>query len=193
MVMVKVKRLGSSLWHYLWRVIQFNFVCLRQKDVYLRKQGAQVGSGCDLITDTANFPTEPYLIRIGNRVTVTAGVKFITHDASTRLFRERFPEMNSLYGNLFGPILVGDNCFIGVNAILLPNTVIGNNSVVGAGAVVKGEFPANSVIVGVPARRVSSLDEYIEKVQSKMVPLRAHTREALRQELLSYFAERLSQ
>jgi carbonic anhydrase/acetyltransferase-like protein (isoleucine patch superfamily) len=67
------------------------------------------------------------------------------------------------YGNLFGPIVVGDNCFIGLDAILLPGTEIGADSIVGAGSVAKGTFPPSSVIVGVPARRLYSLEEYIER------------------------------
>ncbi|NDI99765.1 acyltransferase [Flavobacterium sp. LaA7.5] len=48
-------------------------------------------------------------------------------------------------------IHIGDNVWIGLNAIILKGTVIGSNSVVAAGSVVKGEFPANSVISGNPA------------------------------------------
>jgi acetyltransferase-like isoleucine patch superfamily enzyme len=173
--------------HSVWRRIDFYVLCLHRKDVYLRKQGVQIGSDCQIITDIRNFASEPYLIRIGNRVTITAGVKFITHDASTRLFRNQLPEMNDRFGNLFGPIIIGDNCFVGVDTVLLPNTIIGNNCIVGAGAVVKGQFPDNSVIVGVPARRISSLEEYIEKVRGKMVPLKAQTRDELRQELMAYY------
>lgn len=181
----------SGFSRHLWQFVDFNLLCLHQKDVYLRKHGALIGVACNLITDITNFATEPYLIRIGDNVTITAGVKFITHDASTRLFRYRFSSMNSRFGNLFGPIVIGNNCFIGVDTILLPDTIIGDNCIVGAGAVVKGKFPENSVIVGVPARRVSSLDEYIEKVQYKMLDIRAQTHDELRQELLEHFAEQL--
>lgn len=182
-----VKQLVNGLARRIWRGVDFNLLCLHRKDVYLRKRGAQIGADCDLITDLVNFSSEPYLIHIGSRVTLTSGVKLITHDASTRLFRQRYPEMNARYGNLFGPIIIGDNCFVGVDAILLPNTIIGDNSIVGAGAVVKGRFPPNAVIVGVPARQVATLDDYIEKVRGKLVPLTAHTRDELRRELIDYF------
>lgn len=45
------------------------------------------------------------------------------------------------------PIVIGKNVWIGANTVILRGTVIGDNSVVGAGCVIKGEFPANSVIV----------------------------------------------
>jgi acetyltransferase-like isoleucine patch superfamily enzyme len=93
----------------------------------------------------------------------------------------------SRWGNMFGPIIIEDDCFIGVNAILLPGTTIGANSIVGAGAVVKGTFPDSSVIAGVPAKRLYSLDEYIEKVKAMMIPLQAQTREELKRELMAHF------
>lgn len=42
---------------------------------------------------------------------------------------------------------IGKNCWIGANTVILRGTKIGDNCVVGAGSVLKGTFPANSVIV----------------------------------------------
>ncbi len=49
-------------------------------------------------------------------------------------------------------ISIGDDCWIGAKATLLDGTVIGNHSIVAAGAVVKGIFPDNAIIGGVPAK-----------------------------------------
>lgn len=56
---------------------------------------------------------------------------------------------------------IGDNCLIGMGAILLNGSSIGENSLVGAGALVtEGKsFPPGSLIVGVPAKLVRALDE----------------------------------
>jgi len=43
-------------------------------------------------------------------------------------------------------IVIGENCWIGANTVILKGTTIGANSVVGAGCVIKGNYPANSVI-----------------------------------------------
>ncbi|MHC2115763.1 DapH/DapD/GlmU-related protein [Stenotrophomonas geniculata] len=56
------------------------------------------------------------------------------------------------------PTRIGDNCFIGVGARIQAGTVLGKGCVVGANAVVRGAFPAYSVLVGAPARAVRRYD-----------------------------------
>jgi acetyltransferase-like isoleucine patch superfamily enzyme len=58
-----------------------------------------------------------------------------------------------IFGGLeLEPVEVGDGCDVGVGALLLPGTKLGTGVLVGAGAVVKGEFPDEVVLAGVPAR-----------------------------------------
>lgn len=45
------------------------------------------------------------------------------------------------------PIVIGKNCWIGANTVILRGTVIGDNCVIGAGCIVKGIIPANTVFV----------------------------------------------
>jgi maltose O-acetyltransferase len=49
-------------------------------------------------------------------------------------------------------VVVGKRVMVGVGAILLPGTNIGEDSVVGAGAVVHGEIPPGSLVLGNPAK-----------------------------------------
>ena len=57
--------------------------------------------------------------------------------------------------------IVEDNCIIGMNATVLNGTTIKKNSIVGAGAVVTEgrDFPEKSLILGVPAKFVRTLQE----------------------------------
>ncbi|NLX10384.1 MAG: acyltransferase [Chloroflexi bacterium] len=57
------------------------------------------------------------------------------------------------------PIVVEDDVFIGTQSIILKGTTLGRGCVVGAGAVVSGEFPPYSVIVGNPAQAIKTLSE----------------------------------
>lgn len=121
-----------------------------------KKCGVNVGEKCRFFS--LNFSTEPYLISIGNHVTITNNVQFITHDGGVWVFRDEYPEIE-----LFGKIVVGNNVFIGLNSIILPNTEIGDNSIIAAGSVVKGKFEPNSIIAGVPAKKILNIEEYYEK------------------------------
>ncbi len=55
------------------------------------------------------------------------------------------------------PIKIGNNCWIGTSAIILPGSKLGNNCVVAAGSIVNGEFNDNSLIGGNPAKFIKLL------------------------------------
>lgn len=64
-------------------------------------------------------------------------------------------EQDAKYGKLLGdnPVIVGDNCWLGVNSVILAGVVVGPNSVVAANAVVTKSFPKGGlVLAGIPAR-----------------------------------------
>ena len=68
---------------------------------------------------------------------------------------------------VFGQIIIEDNCVIGQNAVLFPNVKIGRNSIVGAGSVVISDIPANTIAIGVPARPFASVEKYKNKCIAK--------------------------
>lgn len=123
---------------------------------FFRKQGAQVGEGCFIIPTFLG--TEPYLVRIGNHVAIANGVTFITHDGGAWILRNEFPNLQ-----VFGPIVIEDNCVIGQNAILFGNIHIGKNSIVGAGSVVISDVPPDTIVMGIPARPFGSAEKYKQK------------------------------
>ena len=147
----------------------------------LRALGVRIGSGCRVYVD-CDFGSEPYLVTIGDHVTLTRGVRFATHDGGVWVFREEFPDID-----VFAPIRVGNNVFIGYGAILLPGTVIGDDCVIGAGAVVTGLIPPRSVAAGVPARVVKSLADYRAKAMAGAVHIRGKSPEEKRRILCGKF------
>jgi acetyltransferase-like isoleucine patch superfamily enzyme len=125
---------------------------------YFRGCGVEIGENVDIFGPRLfTFGSEPYLVSIGNRVTISHDVDFITHDGAMRVARAEF---SGAY--LYGRIDVQDNCFLGAHSILLPGAKVGAGSIVGSGSIVTGELPPGVVAFGVPARPVKTVGEYIE-------------------------------
>lgn len=145
--------------------------------------GLIIGKDC-YIHSRIDFGSEPYLITIGDHVRITSGVRFVTHDGGVWSLRCQ-KEFSNL--DVVGPIKIGNNVHIGINAIIMPNVTVGDNVVIGCGAVVTKNIPSNSVVAGVPARIIETLDEYAKKVQKKCVRTHLLSQEDKRKFLLSQY------
>ena len=127
---------------------------------YYRSLGMKIGENVSFITPP-HTSSEPYLISIGDKTTVSFEVAFVTHDAATRVIRN-LPDGDS-ETVIYGPIRVGNNCFIGCRTTILPNVTIGDNTIIGACSLVNKDIPANVVAVGNPCKVICTLEEYREK------------------------------
>lgn len=89
--------------------------------------------------------------------------------------------------DLFGTIVVGNNVQIGSNAIILPGVNIGDNVIIGAGSIVTKDVPNNTVVAGIPARAIESLEEYYLKHKEDFVPTKNFPRNEKKKFLLSRY------
>ncbi len=91
-------------------------------------------------------------IEIGDFVQVAMGATFLgeTHPIGG-------PEERCHYTVLARPVRVGNGCWVGANATVLPGVTIAPGCVIAAGAVVTHDCDANGLYAGVPARRVKDL------------------------------------
>ncbi|MCD0459860.1 acyltransferase [Roseiconus lacunae] len=121
-----------------------------------RFMGVKVGDDCRIIT--TRISTEPWLITIGNRVTITAEVFFLTHDGATSLIADERGRRHKV-----APIVIGDDVFIGVCSIIHPGVRIGDRVIIAAGSVVTKSVPSGSVVGGAPARIIGNFDDYKRK------------------------------
>ncbi len=124
-----------------------------------RRKGVVAGNNCRIYI--RNFGTEPFLISMGDRVTITSGVKVLTHDGSTCLIRDADGRRYQRYA----PVRIGSDVFIGVNTIILPGISIGSNVVIGAGSVVTKDVPDGTVVAGNPAKVVMTFTDFRRKVE----------------------------
>lgn len=125
------------------------------------KIGVKIGENCRI--GMPNWGSEPYLISIGNHVTISCDVIFLTHDGATWCFRER-EEYKGV--NKYGRVCIGDNCFIGCRSTIMPGVTMGNNSVLGAHSLLTKSIPAGEVWAGVPAHYLMTIDEYARKCKN---------------------------
>ena len=157
---------------------------LRQDPVqYFRTQGVEIGEGVEIFgASLFTFGSEPYLVSIGNRVTISHDVDFITHDGGLRVARDKYPN-----AYIYGRIRIEDRCFLGAHCVLLPGATVGEGSVIGSGSIVTGEIPPGVVATGMPAKPVKTVEEYIEAKRHLWIDtggLNAHAkRELLRRRL----------
>jgi len=167
-----IVRAIKALWRYL--AIKKDPVC------YARKMGARIGDNVRLIGfDYRTFGSEPYLVSIGNNVTITGQTRIITHDGAVSVFREKEPDIE-----LCRPVVIGDNVFIGFRSIILSGVTIGNNVIIGAGSVVTTDIPDNSVAAGTPAKVIRTLDEYRNKIDPLVIK-RTWSNEEEKRDILS--------
>lgn len=151
----------------LKRIIDPNHYSSEAYIQYLRNSGVHIGEKTIVYAPrhTSIDIQKPHLISIGSYCKITTGVIILAHDYSISVARRVFGEF--IGGT--APTKIGDNCFLGMNSIILPGTTIGNNCIVGAESVVGGKYPDNVVIAGNPARVVCTLDEYYQKRKNRWV------------------------
>ena len=125
-----------------------------------KNRGLKIGENL-YVQGVPNFGSEPFLIEIGNHVTLAEGVSFINHGGDARVTKriEKYKD-----GRNFGRIKIGNNTFIGKGTILMPGISIGNNCIIGSLSVVSSSVPDNSVYAGSPAKFICTIDEYGERL-----------------------------
>lgn len=123
-------------------------------------QGMKVGENL-YVQGIPNFGSEPFLIEMGDNVTIAEGISFINHGGDGRVTKriEKYKD-----GRTFGRIKIGNNTFIGKGTILLPGVSIGSNCIVGSLSVVSSSVPDNTVYAGAPAKFICTIDQYGEKL-----------------------------
>ena len=124
------------------------------------KVGMKIGKNCDINPGLVVDYSHCWLIEIGNNVVFAPQVYLLAHDTSTK--------RSTGYVRV-GKLEIGDNCFIGARAFIMPGVKLGKNCIVGAASVVTKSFPENSVIAGNPAKYICSVEEYENRLKNQFM------------------------
>ena len=125
----------------------------------LTNRGLKTGNNLRRMSGVIIDPSHCWHIEIGDDVILAPKVHILAHDASTKLF---------LNCTRIANVKIGNRVFVGAGSIILPGVTIGDNVVIGAGSVVSKDICSNSVAVGIPARVICSLDQYLKKEKLNM-------------------------
>lgn len=120
--------------------------------IKLASKGASLDIGCNVHLNGVYIACRKQ-ISIGDNCRVAAGVVILDYNGHEVRSLDRTKDQDNPMD-----VLIGNNVWIGTNAIILKGTSIGDNCVVGAGSVVKGFFPPDSIIIGNPATVSSTIE-----------------------------------
>jgi len=91
-------------------------------------------------------------IRMGNFVLVAAGAMIMPTNHAFN--RRDIPIRHQGFAESKGGIEIGDDVWIGANAVILDGARIGKGAIVGAGSVVSGTIPEYEIWAGIPSRKI---------------------------------------
>lgn len=138
-----MKNIFRKLIHFVGNFIRFAHL------TKLKILGVKIGKNT-MISLGAKIDVHRGEVIIGDNCLITSGVKILSHDGASRMINI------DDFGN--GRVIIGNNIFIGVNAVILKGVNIGDNSVIGAGTVVTRDVPPQSLVVGNPGKIIRKLD-----------------------------------
>ncbi len=122
--------------------------------IYLDKVGAKIEIGNNTRIHASCLHAYE-AIEIGDNCLIAANCQIFDGSGHDTLLEEPSKRISS--HGIIKPIKIGNNCWIGTSAIILPGTTLGNNCIVAAGSIVNGTFEDNSLIGGNPAKLIKSI------------------------------------
>ncbi len=126
---------------------------------YLRRHGGlhAVGERCSIQSNVVF--TDPAYVRIGHNVHLS-GCTVFGHDGVVNMLAG----LGDRLVDKVGAVTIGNDVFIGHQAVVMPGVRVGSFCVVAAGAVVTADVPDGSVVGGVPARVIGRTQDLRERI-----------------------------
>ena len=125
----------------------------------LRGLGLLIGKNVFLPDSTWIDPSHCFLISIGDNSGFGEECMILAHDAQMDEF---------LDAARIGRVVIHPSCHIGARTVILAGVEIGPRTIVGANSVVSSSLPPETICVGIPAKVICTLDQYLEKHRQKL-------------------------
>ncbi|MCU0851000.1 MAG: acyltransferase [Candidatus Thermoplasmatota archaeon] len=100
-------------------------------------------------------------LSIGHHSNISVGVKIFSHDTVKRALTGGKHQIE------YAPVSIGNCCFIGTDTVILKGVTLGDRCLVGANSLVNKSFSANSVLAGIPAKKIGEVIVKNENVEIK--------------------------
>ena len=143
-----MRKLTRRISHFFWNTIA-------SPEKQARHLGVTIGKNC--LINTRNWPTEGYLVTVGNNVQITQYVSIHTHGGAQAI-RSLHPDFDA-----FGKVVIEDWAYIGAYSQIMPGVTIGEGALVAAGSIVTKSVAPHTVVGGNPAKYICTTEEYYEK------------------------------
>lgn len=113
-----------------------------------------------LVSNTRIDGLIPNAVEVGENLISAVGSWILSHDSSL---------INHIDKVAVRKTIVGNNVFIGLNAIIMPGVNVGDGAIIGAGSVVTKDVKSYTVVGGNPAKFICTVEDYIKRVQEKAI------------------------
>jgi len=100
-------------------------------------------------------------VKIGENVSIAQNVNIMADSGPNAS-----PSMQNVFPIEKGPVIVGDNCWVGASVIIMPNVTLGVYCIIAANSFVNRSFPEFSIIGGSPARLIRT---FTSEERAKMI------------------------
>lgn len=164
------------------RISYFYWHNIASPEKLARHLGVTIGKNC--LISTRNWPSEGYLITIGNNVQITLGVSIHTH-GGTQSIRHLHPDFE-----IFGRVVIEDWAYIGACSQIMPGVTIGEGALVAAGSVVTKSVAPHTVVGGNPAKYICTTEEFYERNKQYYVNTKGLTQKEKKKMLLSLYDDK---
>jgi maltose O-acetyltransferase len=123
------------------------------------QQGLRIGANVHVSSGTYLGSVCPWLLSIGDNVTIGSSVTIPCHD-------------NSMKGHLgytkVAPVAIGRRGYVGAHSIILPGVTVGDDAIIGAGSVVRADVAARVVVVGNAAEVVATTEQFAARHAARL-------------------------